>query len=137
MEKEKINGGKLALTLIVYIFGYIILICLMSLVLKLLLTIPVINSFLLSWIDRFLGKPVTCFFGILSVLLLGEFSENVINKTTERTNELALFIFGIILVIVSAADIICSLVLLKFELISLFSLIPGVMCILGGKEFFE
>lgn len=135
---EKIKGGKLTLSLVIYLIGVPLATILIGFILVLLLNIPV-----LSWIINFFikvresnGWELLALPMSISSFIIFQVSKKI-NKDSERTHLLATFIFGIIFVSVQALSLIANAVYGDNFLVNIIGIVVGGFLIYIGKEFIE
>lgn len=133
--KEKVHFGKLMLSLLIYVVGYVFAVISLSFLVGFLALLPPIK-FLLNLFD-FLSDGglalVLVYISLAAVILLVQ----RINKNTERTFFLSTFIFGIVFLTSQIFFMIINIINNSPFFINIFGIVFGIGMTIWGIALFK
>lgn len=133
VHTEKINGGKLVLSLLTYLLGTVIILLLTSLIVAIIIKLPILSS-----IAEFFNSDASSILPIIPYIvsaLVPYLISDKINENSERTHKLATFVFGIIVLSIQGLSLIVNVIFGTFTFINIIGIIIGIVFIMNGKAF--
>lgn len=131
--KEKIHGGKLALSLLIFIVGGTLISFAVAYILLLLLQIPFIRG-VLSFMTNGDGIHVGLASTIIATIICYGITAKI-NENTERTHLLSIMIFGILFLILHVFSLILNIIYGNAIFMNIVGIIMGIGCIVHGSSF--